>query len=81
VSGTTTGKSHVGFRCVRTRNLEEKQAGFLIITWMMTRSPDRRIPMFRNTRVQMAAVLAAGALLGYLAATGSLNPLSRAGAT
>ena len=37
--------------------------------------------MFRNTRVQMAAVLAAGALLGYLAASGSLNPLSRAGVT
>jgi hypothetical protein len=37
--------------------------------------------MLRNTSVQMAAVLAAGALLGYLAASGSVNPLSRAGAT
>jgi uncharacterized protein (TIGR03000 family) len=37
--------------------------------------------MLRNTKVQMAAVLAAGALLGYLAAAGKLNPLSRAGAT
>ena len=37
--------------------------------------------MLRNTRLQMAAVLAAGALLGYLAASGHLNPLSRAGAT
>jgi arylsulfatase len=37
--------------------------------------------MLRNTKVQMAAVLAAGALLGYLAASGRLNPLSRAGAT
>jgi arylsulfatase len=37
--------------------------------------------MLRNTRVQMAAVLAVGALLGYLAASGRLNPLSRAGAT
>ena len=35
--------------------------------------------MFRNTKVQMAAVLAAGALLGYLAASGKLNPLSWAG--
>ena len=34
--------------------------------------------MFRNTRVQMAAVLAAGALLGYVAASGNLNPFSRA---
>ena len=30
--------------------------------------------MLRNTRVQMAAILAAGALLGYLAAAGRLNP-------
>jgi arylsulfatase len=37
--------------------------------------------MLRNTKVQMAAVLAAGVLLGYLAASGRLNPLSRAGAT
>jgi arylsulfatase len=34
--------------------------------------------MFRNTRVQMAAVLAAGLLLGYLAASGRLNPFQRA---
>src|SRR5689334_12753986 len=34
--------------------------------------------MLRNTRVQMAAVLAAGVLLGYLAASGRLNPFSRA---
>ena len=34
--------------------------------------------MLRNSRVQMAAVLAAGALLGYAAASGSLNPFSRA---
>src|SRR5262245_14126545 len=36
--------------------------------------------MLRNTRIQMAAVLAAGALLGYLAASGKLNPFSRADA-
>jgi arylsulfatase len=36
--------------------------------------------MLRNTRVQLVAVLAAGALLGYLAASGSLNPFSRADA-
>src|SRR5262245_2316056 len=36
--------------------------------------------MFRNTRVQMAAILAVGALLGYLAASGNLNPFSRADA-
>jgi arylsulfatase len=36
--------------------------------------------MFRNTRVQMAAVLAVGALLGYLAASGRLNPFARADA-
>ena len=34
--------------------------------------------MLRNTRVQMAAVLAAGVLLGYLAASGRLNPFQRA---
>ncbi len=32
--------------------------------------------MLRNTRVQMAAVLAVGALAGYLAASGTLNPFS-----
>src|SRR6516225_1892713 len=36
--------------------------------------------MFRNTRVQMAAILAVGALLGYVAASGNLNPFSRADA-
>jgi arylsulfatase len=36
--------------------------------------------MFRNTKVQMTAFLAAGALLGYLAASGRLNPLQRADA-
>src|SRR6266567_7904187 len=36
--------------------------------------------MLRNTRVQMAAVLAGGALLGYLAASGRLNPFSKADA-
>ena len=35
--------------------------------------------MLRKTRVQMAAVLAAGALLGYLAATGLPTRLSWAG--
>src|SRR5262245_343759 len=30
--------------------------------------------MFRNTRAQTVAVLAIGALLGYLAASGRLNP-------
>jgi len=37
--------------------------------------------MFRNTRAQMAAVLAAGVLLGYLAASGRWNPASWAGTT
>jgi hypothetical protein len=36
--------------------------------------------MFRNTRVQMAAFFAVGALLGYLVASGGLNPFSRADA-
>ena len=36
--------------------------------------------MLRNTKVQMAAVLAVGALVGYLAASGKLNPFSRADA-
>ena len=36
--------------------------------------------MFRNTRLQMMAVLAVGVLLGYLAATGRLNPFAKAGA-
>src|SRR5438105_4741973 len=34
--------------------------------------------MIRNPRVQMAAVLAAGILLGYAAASGKLNPFPRA---
>ena len=34
--------------------------------------------MLRNVRLQMVAVLAAGALLGYLAASGRLNPFQRA---
>jgi arylsulfatase len=33
--------------------------------------------MFRNTSIQMAGVLAVGALLGYLAASGTLNPISQ----
>jgi hypothetical protein len=36
--------------------------------------------MFKNTRVQMIAVLAIGGLLGYVAASGKLNPFSRADA-
>ena len=36
--------------------------------------------MFRNARVQMAAVLAVGVLLGYVAASGRFNPFQRAGA-
>jgi arylsulfatase A-like enzyme len=34
--------------------------------------------MLRNTRVQMAAVLAVGALVGFLAASGRANPFQRA---
>src|SRR5262245_28618324 len=34
--------------------------------------------MLRNTRVQMAAILAIGALLGYLVASGRLNPFQGA---
>src|SRR5208282_891794 len=37
--------------------------------------------MLRNTRAQMAAILAAGALLGYLAASGELKSLARSFAT
>src|SRR5690348_9783151 len=40
----------------------------------------RRNNMFRRTRLQMMAVLAIGALIGYLAATGGLNPFHRASA-
>src|SRR5262245_33992120 len=36
--------------------------------------------MLRNTKVRMAAVLAVGTLLGYLAASGKLNPFSWANA-
>jgi arylsulfatase len=36
--------------------------------------------MFRNVRVQLAAVLAVGVLLGYLAASGRLNPFQKADA-
>src|SRR6516162_573331 len=43
-------------------------------------SLDWRNPMFRNARVQMAAVLAVGVLLGYVAASGRFNPFQRAGA-
>ena len=37
--------------------------------------------MLRNARVQMAGVLAVGALLGYLAASGKWNPFSKADAS
>ncbi len=37
--------------------------------------------MLRNTRIQLAAVLAAGALAGYMAASGALNPFSWAKAS
>ncbi|HWG44404.1 MAG TPA: arylsulfatase [Gemmataceae bacterium] len=36
--------------------------------------------MFRNTRLQMTAVLAVGVLFGYLAASGRLNPFGKADA-
>jgi arylsulfatase len=36
--------------------------------------------MLKNTRLQMIAVLAIGGLLGYVAASGKLNPFSRADA-
>jgi arylsulfatase A-like enzyme len=36
--------------------------------------------MFRNMRLQMAAVLAVGVLLGYLAASGRVNPFQKADA-
>jgi arylsulfatase len=36
--------------------------------------------MFRNAKLQMAAVLAVGVLCGYLAASGRLNPFQRADA-
>jgi uncharacterized protein (TIGR02246 family) len=41
----------------------------LIIVWVTTFSFDWRSLMFRNTRAQLVAVLAAGALLGALAAS------------
>jgi hypothetical protein len=47
---------------------------------MMAVSLERRSAMLRSTRLQTAAVLAAGALLGYLAAAGRLNPFPRADA-
>jgi arylsulfatase len=37
--------------------------------------------MFRNSKVQMVAFVAVGALLGYLAASGRLNPFSQASVT
>jgi hypothetical protein len=63
------------------RSGEKQITGLLIIAWVMrVLSPDWRSTMLRNTRVQMAAVLAAGALLGYLAASARLNPFQRADA-
>src|SRR5207244_677166 len=53
---------------------------FLIIALVMSVSLSWRSAMFRNTRIQMAAVLAVGLLTGYLAASGRLNPFSRADA-
>jgi hypothetical protein len=50
----------------------------VIITWVMAVPLERRSAMLRNTRVQMAAVLAVGALLGWLAAAGRLAPFARA---
>src|SRR5262245_13654819 len=43
-------------------------------------SLDWRSTVLRNSKVQMAAVLAVGILLGYLAASGRLNPFQRADA-
>src|SRR5262249_38997151 len=53
-------------------------SGIRIIVRMMTSSvgPDWRNTMFRSIRLQTCMVLAAGALLGYLAAAGKL-PLGR----
>src|SRR5262249_33917526 len=42
-------------------------------------SINRGRTMLRNARVQMAAVLAVGALLGYLAVSGRLSLIARAG--
>jgi len=62
--------------------LTEGRTGCVIVTWMMTDSVslDRRNTMFRNPSVRMAAVLVAGALLGYFAASGKLNPFAWASA-
>src|SRR5689334_5572744 len=46
----------------------------------MTDSLDWRSTMFRSARVQMPAVLAVGALLGYAAASGKLKPFGTADA-
>src|SRR5262249_49839709 len=78
-----TDTSHPGVRGVTTGPAAEAcrervLPGFLIIAWMMTLSLDWRSTMLRNARVQMAAVLAARLLLGYLAASGRLNPFQRA---
>src|SRR5262245_23226397 len=53
-----------------------------IIAWMVKGRLDglEGEPMLRNTRLQMMAVLAIGALGGYLAASGRLNPFQKADA-
>src|SRR4051812_633870 len=47
---------------------------------VMTGSSAWRNSVFHKTRLQMMAVLAVGGLLGYLAASGGLNPFQRAAA-
>src|SRR5262249_25056917 len=57
-----------------------ERTGVLIFASVMIVWLEWRSTMLRNTRFQMAAGLAAGTLLGYLAASGNLNPFSRADA-
>jgi arylsulfatase len=52
----------------------------IIIGMMMTSPLDWRNTTLRNVRFQMAAVLATGVPLGYLAAVGRFNPIPKADA-
>src|SRR5262249_43312629 len=52
----------------------------MLIAGAMTVWFEWRVVVLRNTKIQMAAILAAGILLGFLAALGGLSAFARAGA-
>src|SRR5262245_40348295 len=74
--------SHVGFRCAMSRKVEEKgsraRQAVEEVAILFVSEEDL---MQRNVRLQMVGMLAVGALLGYLAASGKPNPFATASTT